>query len=106
TIPGAGNVIAYNQGNGVNLTGGPNGTAGSRIAILSNAIFSNGKLGIDLKGEGPTANDLGDNDGGDNGTQNYPIVTSITNAGSRVTIQGTLNSRPNATYRVEFFDSI
>ncbi|TMD02445.1 MAG: DUF11 domain-containing protein, partial [Chloroflexi bacterium] len=97
---GAGNVIAYNGGNGLNVLGG------TRIAILSNSIFSNAKLGIDLNGDGPTPNDTGDGDGGNNNLQNFPVLTSISNTGGNVTTQGTLNSRPNSTYRLEFLTHI
>jgi uncharacterized repeat protein (TIGR01451 family)/CSLREA domain-containing protein len=102
---GAGNVIAFNGGNGVNLNGGT-ATAATGIAILSNSIYSNGKLGIDLKGNGPTANDTGDADEGDNNLQNFPVITSVNNTGASITITGTLNSRPSSTYRLEFFDNI
>lgn len=108
TASGAGNVIAFNAGNGINLNGGTagTGTAGSQIAILSNSIYANGKLGIDLKGNGPTANDANDFDFGDNNLQNFPVLTTIANTGSSVTISGSLNSAPSATYRLEFFDNI
>ena len=102
---GAGNIIAFNSGNGVNVNGGT-ATAGSRIAILSNSIYSNGKLGIDLKGNGPTVNDTNDFDFGDNNLQNFPVLSSVTNTGDSVTIEGMFNSAPNSTYRLEFFDNI
>jgi hypothetical protein len=51
TAPGAANIIAFNAGRGINVTGG----AGNRL--LTNSIFSNGSLGIDLNGDGVTPND-------------------------------------------------
>ena len=48
---GDGNVIAFNGADGVEVV---SGTANS---ILSNSIFSNSLLGIDLGGDGVTAND-------------------------------------------------
>lgn len=47
--PQCGNRIAFNGRNGVNV-------GFNRYAILSNAIFSNGSLGIDIDGPGVTAN--------------------------------------------------
>src|SRR5262249_28261556 len=76
----------------------------------SNAIFSNGALGIDLSffrakfgtGDGPTPNDPGDPDTGPNDFQNFPILTSVASSGGSTTISGTLDSPPGK-YRVEFF---
>ncbi len=103
-VTGAGNVIAYNGSNGINLEGG-GAAAGLGIAIESNSIYANGGLGIDLGGDGPTLNDAGDNDAGDNNLQNYPVLTSVTNTGASVTINGSLNSKANSSYRLEFFDN-
>lgn len=97
TDPAAGNVIAFNGRNGVNIL------AGQRIGILSNSIHSNAQLGIDLNGDGPTANDLNDVDTGDNDLQNFPVVSSAVTDGVRTAISGTLNSLPNATFLLQFF---
>ena len=48
--PGAGNAIAYNVGNGVNVL------SGTGNAILTNKIYGNNLLGIDLAGDGVTPN--------------------------------------------------
>jgi hypothetical protein len=101
---GDGNVIAFNGGAGVVISGGP-GSA----SILGNSIFANGGLGIDLSiptnpADGVTPNDPGDPDTGPNNFQNFPVLTSAT-AGNSTTITGTLNSTPNTTFRVEFFAS-
>ncbi len=55
TDPGAGNTIAYNVGDGVLV----DATGGVDNAILSNSIFSNHGLGIDLGGDGVTPNHPG-----------------------------------------------
>lgn len=94
-----GNVIAFNQQNGVLVTSG-NGNA-----ILGNAIFANGNLGIDLGGDGVTANDAGDLDNGTNGLQNFPLIDLAIASGSSLVIFGRLNSLPGGVYRLEFFDS-
>ena len=101
--PGAdeGNTIRFNGGDGVRVTG-----AGAvNNAVLSNALSDNGALGIDLGGDGATANDPGDADGGPNGLQNYPLLTSATASGGDVAVAFTLGSTPEASFRVELFAS-
>jgi hypothetical protein len=74
--------------------------------ILSNSIFSNGALGIDLGDEdGRNANDPGDADTGPNNLQNKPSLGSAKTVSGKTTIKGTLNSRPEATYTVQFFSN-
>lgn len=102
TVAGAGNTIAFNDGIGVDQTGG----AGTGNSVLGNSIHSNGSLGIDLNGNGVTANDAGDGDTGPNRLQNFPTLTSArTDDFSSVSVTGTLNSTASATFRVEFFAS-
>ncbi len=95
--PAEGNIIAFNAGNGIDMTGG--GSASIRNAFLMNSIHSNGGLGICFVPPGPTPNDPQDADIGANMRQNHPIITSA----DGVTIDGTFNSRPNYLYRLEFF---
>ncbi|EMI15641.1 Laminin G, subdomain protein 2 domain protein [Rhodopirellula maiorica SM1] len=102
TADGAGNTIAYNTGVGVELT-----TSGTGNSILGNAIYSNGGLGIDLGGDGVTANDgqfddTPDQDTGANNLQNFPVLSSIT-AGPTPVVVGSLKSTPSRTFRIEFF---
>jgi uncharacterized repeat protein (TIGR01451 family) len=106
TAAGAGNVIAFNGLNGVMSPGFPGFPFNIGNAILSNSIFANGGVGIDLAlnfpGDGPTPNDPGDTDSGPNNLQNFPVLTTVASAGGSTTISGTLDSAPG-TYRVEFF---
>jgi uncharacterized protein (TIGR03437 family) len=97
--PGAGNTIAFNL-RGVVITDGGSNT------VSSNSVFSNSGLGVDLGDDGVTANDSGDTDAGPNGLQNFPVVSSVSSAGGGTIIQGTLNSRPNASFRLEFFSNM
>ncbi len=97
---GAGNTIAFNGLHGVEI-------ADSHTAILGNAIFSNGQLGIHL-GEGCTAtpNDEGDADTGPNNLQNSPEIGLATFDGASLNVSyAVLSTLANATYplRVEFF---
>ncbi|HEX6586971.1 MAG TPA: CSLREA domain-containing protein, partial [Solirubrobacterales bacterium] len=98
---GAGNLIAHNSSDGVELLA----DAGDGNRILQNSISSNGALGIDLAPNGVTANDSGDGDAGPNNLQNFPVLTEAVRAGFDLTVSGSLESEPNKTYRLEFFAS-
>jgi len=79
-------------------------------SILSNSIFANGHIGINLQGgiegsAGSTANDPGDADLGPNGLQNKPSLGSAKTVSGKTTIKGTLSSRPGATYTLQFFSN-
>ena len=73
-------------------------------AILGNACFGNSGLAIDIGSAGVTANDDCDGDGGGNQQQNFPVLTQAF-GGSSVGVRGTFNSKPNQTYRLQFFAS-
>jgi len=96
---GAGNVIAFNGRDGVAAE------AGIGNSILSNSIFSNAILGIDLGDDGVTPNDAGDGDVGANNLQNFPVLTSVDSSFGSTVIQGSLNSTPNSTFAVQFFSN-
>ena len=104
TGAGEGNVIAFNNVEGVKV-----GKGSQRNAILGNSIFSNNSLGIDLFGQGGvTPNDPLDVDTGDqtaNECQNYPVITMTTANGNNTNIEGTFNSLANTQFRLEFFSS-
>ena len=100
TAAGAANLIAFNGTDGVYVTG----TTSTNNAIRGNAIFHNGGLGIDLYGtDGVNTNDVNDTDTGPNLLQNYPILTAATNTATNTVIAGTLNSRSNALFQLDFF---
>ncbi len=93
------NFIAFNGGAGVALAV----SAGVRNSVFANSIFANSTLGIDLGADGPTANDNDDPDLGPNRLQNLPVLTEANSESGFTTIQGSLNSVPSKTYRIEFF---
>jgi len=100
------NVIAYNIGNGVKITGATN----TQNSILFNSIFSNTGLGIDLGGgiwtsvgDGVTANDTGDADTGPNNLQNFPVLNGAQTQCGYTNIRGTLNSTANTAYTIQLF---
>jgi hypothetical protein len=94
-VAGRGNTIAFNRGAGVNVV------SGRGVLMLSNIIFSNGRIGIDLEDNGVTTNDAGDGDTGANNRQNFPVITAVTST----SIQGTINSNANQPIRIEIFSS-
>ena len=98
-LSGEPDTIAFNGAGGVVVNGGTGN------GILSNSIFANIGLGIDLGDDGVTLNDTGDGDSGSNNLQNFPVLTSLTIASGNTTIDGSLNSAANTTFRVEFFAS-
>ncbi len=103
TAPGTANLITGNAQGGVEIL-----DTAARNTISGNSIFGNGFLGIDLRGGTETArvtaNDAGDADTAANNLQNYPVLTSAV-LGLGTTVNGTLNSIANATFRIEFFAS-
>lgn len=118
-----GNIINGNTDNGIILAGGSStgnrltsnlifGNAGAGVmiaagvdnAILENQIAANGKLGIDIGYNNVSLNDPGDGDDGPNRYQNFPDIYSVKNTHGSY-ISGTLNSRPNTSYRIDFYQS-
>jgi hypothetical protein len=101
----AANTIAFSENlrnlgrDGVTVAGG----TGNRILV--NEIFSNQGQGIDLSDDGPTANELGDEDTGPNGLQNFPVLNSAVASGDATTIKGELNSAPDETFKSRFFSN-
>jgi hypothetical protein len=96
---GEGNMIAFNGGSGVAIGSGP----GNRVR--GNSIHSNSALGMDLGVNGVTPNDAGDADTGANELQNFPVISSASSTGSDTTIQGSLNSKPDTNFTIDFYHS-
>jgi parallel beta-helix repeat protein len=88
------NVISFNNV-GVNVL------TGTGIVISSNSIVNNISLGIDLVGEGVTANDSGDGDSGPNALLNFPVITEAT----ATTVSGTLSTAAGQAIRIEVFSN-
>jgi titin len=84
TAAGAGNVIAFNGHDGVLVD------TGTGNAILSDLIFANGNLGIELINNG-------------NHNQAAPVLTGAFPDGPNMVIQGVLQSTPNTTFTVQLF---
>lgn len=91
------NIIAGGVGDGrAGITIIGNGTGN---LIRQNSIYDNAGIGIDLGGDGVSQNDTGDPDLANN-LQNFPVLTNV-----MTTIDGTLNSTPNRSFRIEFYNS-
>ncbi|WP_437205306.1 beta strand repeat-containing protein [Planctomicrobium sp. SH664] len=86
TVGGASNIIAYNALNGIEVR------SGSENALYENSIHSNGGLGIDI---GIDANN----------NQNAPVLASTALHPLGLEIVGTLNSKANSKFTLEFFAS-
>jgi hypothetical protein len=94
---GHGNVIADNLHSGVTVE------FGIQVAIRANSIFSNGDLGIDLGDDGVTPNGSAPAGFANNG-QVFPVLTSVTRAGSLMTVNGMLTCAPGV-YTIDFFSN-
>jgi hypothetical protein len=99
-----GNVIAFNQINGLNISNA--GTVRNRV--LSNRIYANTFQAIDLIGTpGTTNNDAGDGDAGPNDLQNFPVLPTASNSpGPLTTVAADLSSFAAGTYTIQFFASV
>jgi hypothetical protein len=103
-INGTGNTVRYNtifrnSGPGIyNYGGNANG-------LLTNSIYDNGELGIDIYPDNVNANDADDGDTGANNRQNFPTISSVTVASGSFTIAGSIDSLPSTQFRVQFFSS-
>lgn len=98
-----GNRIAFNGFAGVSAVGSTNG-----VTIRGNAIYTNGKLGIDLRAPNENAdfvnpNDRLDADSGTNGLQNFPELSTATAGATTTDIIGRLNSQPDTQFFLDFY---
>ncbi|MFZ1699298.1 MAG: putative Ig domain-containing protein [Pyrinomonadaceae bacterium] len=93
----AGNVLVRENKFGFNGVGVPIQNSSALIKLIGNEFFSHTSLAIDHDNNGVTQNDSPDVDG----VPNFPVI--VAQSGSLVT--GTLNSTPDETFTVEFFES-
>lgn len=106
SAPGDGNLIAGNGEAGVGIGGFGAEPSSLGNPIRSNSIHSNGGLGIDLRIDGVTANDLMcDTDAGPNDLQNFPALAFRGFTSGDPSIQASLNSTANTEFAVDFFAS-
>ncbi|OQY88853.1 MAG: hypothetical protein B6D41_10740 [Chloroflexi bacterium UTCFX4] len=91
------NIVAYHPSQGIRIK------SGTGNQIRRNSIYGNAAFGINLQKAGFTPNDAGDPDAGANMIQNFQVITSAGVSNGIITVQGSLNSRPNQRYILEFF---
>ena len=97
----AGNVVAFNEFNGVAIRDGSEVKGNS---VLSNSIYSNNPINLSLGAAGRVVpNDVGDGDSGANNLQNFPSIESVAIANNSASIKGNLNSTPNTQFTIQFF---
>lgn len=95
-----GNVIANNNSHGIAAYA----NVGNGNAILSNLIYNNVEMGIDLLADdAPNGNDDKDDDSGPNDLQNFPVLNGAYASANDIIVSGTLNSKPNASYTLQYF---
>ena len=111
------NRVAFNAGSGIRIPNStsPRNFAGIKNQIISNSIFSNSDLAVDLGPPGVTENDSEDLDTGANELQNFPELSSaniMNKAGigsmafgpaAMTRVAGKFNSAPNTLFTLEFF---
>ena len=86
----------------------PHIQSGSCVLVQNNNIRNNTGIGIDLEGDGVTANDAGDTDSGANGLQNFPVLYRRYEFASAPTTQGHGQREqllPAGNYTLEFYAS-
>jgi uncharacterized repeat protein (TIGR01451 family)/CSLREA domain-containing protein len=96
-------LIAFNSGDGIELT-----TTGNGNRIWGYQISGNGGLGIDFNGDGVTTNNGLVGSGPNNG-MDYPIFSSATISGTTLTVAGYIGAAPDdpdfANARVDLYVS-
>jgi CSLREA domain-containing protein len=122
--PGDGNVIAFNQNDGIDDTSNDESGSGFNITsyaagnvFLSNSIYANTRLGIShpyskeflgvplLSDSGQDVNDTASPNDGYTNPQNYPVLNSALSSGGQTTISGHLDSAPDTGYYLQFFSN-
>lgn len=104
TAAGAGNTIAFNVSSGVVVA------SGTGNSILSNSIFSNVRIGIDLVAPGDPANGVTPLQvtpaSGPNNLVNYPtLIFAATDGEKKTGIQGNFLGASGGTYLIQFFST-
>lgn len=105
--PPSGGISGVSLPAGVRIQSGS--LAGNGNLISRNAIRRNIGPGIDLRDDGVTPNDTPpfssppDRDTGPNALQNSPRLTSVRETDGETFVEGSLESTPDSSFRIEFF---
>jgi CSLREA domain-containing protein len=106
TAAGAGNVIAFNGGDGISVSPhSRDGVFHRGLSFRGNSVYSNARQAIRLGRpfDAPEANDLSDADEGPNGLQNHPLISSVAASAGGSVVRGTLDSAPGRAYALDFY---
>ena len=109
TTADRGNIIAFNEFDGVHIAKGSNAPAVNN-PVISNSIFANEDQGIDLSftggADGMTPNDPKDQDSGPNDLMNFPALNAVSGTPSNtyLTVE-ILDGLPITSIRLQFFSS-
>lgn len=93
TLKGSGNRIAFNGEAGVRAR------AGTDTAVMLNAIYDNGGLGIDVGGKGVTSGSAAP------GVQELPTLSSARSENGFTIVEGIAGGAPSGSLRLEFYSS-
>ncbi len=93
------------RNNGLGILVGDNAAASdSGNSLLSNLIFGNTNLGIDLGWNGVTPDDAGDSDSGTNGLQNFGVLSNVVVTGPTTEVDILVDTdTTNANYEIQVF---
>jgi uncharacterized repeat protein (TIGR01451 family) len=104
-----------NQGDGVLIDSGTNNTIGGTVGSVGNVIAFNNGAGVDVAtGTGNTIrhNSIFNNTGhgiilgsGANNNQPAPTISVVTTTSGTTTVQGSIKAAANTTYNVDFFSN-
>lgn len=105
---GSGNMVGSSDSAGMNAINNNTGDAvdiadGANNAVLGNVYLDNTGLPIDLNSDGATANDTEDADNGVHDLQNKPVLTKVESQWGKTWVEGTFESNPATTYRIDLF---
>ncbi len=102
-----GNVIAYNDGPGILLSGpADNATGPQQVTLIGNTFRDNVGMSIDLAvdgAQGPTPSDLLDADAGPNTLQNHPILTEVIQDGVEMRVVGRIHTTPGISIDIDLY---
>ncbi len=101
-----GNVIAFNRKAGIAVGFNPADSTTVHNLILSNSIYANKGLGIDLADNGVTPNSPGGPHFGPNEFQNFPVILDAVASGSVTNVVLQLNSIPSTKFTIQVFVAV
>ena len=96
---GFANFISTNGGDGIRI----DSATSVENEIRYNAIFDNDSLGIDLNGDGVDMDDVGDVDGGANGTQNFVNLTHASENLGGLAVRANFLTGSGFPYTVDYY---